>query len=97
MKNQALFSSKHKSKKFKCCLLQLLFGTLRVKGAIYPGQFSCMLPLGIVSHKALCLEYCLLACMTRTLTCYYCATRLPHQALRQSRPLGKGNRLSCLF
>ena len=31
MKNQALFSSKDKSKKFKCCLLQFLFGTLRVK------------------------------------------------------------------
>ena len=32
MKNQALFSSKDKSKKFKCRLLQYLFGTLRVKG-----------------------------------------------------------------
>ena len=31
MKNQALFSSKDKSKKLKCCLLQFLFGTLRVK------------------------------------------------------------------
>ena len=31
MKNQALFSSKDKSKKLKCCLLQILFGTLRVK------------------------------------------------------------------
>ena len=31
MKNQALFSSKHKSKKLKCCLLQFLFGALRVK------------------------------------------------------------------
>ena len=31
MKNQALFSSKGKSKKLKCCLLQILFGTLRVK------------------------------------------------------------------
>ena len=30
-KNQALFSSKDKSKKLKCCVLQLLFGTLRVK------------------------------------------------------------------
>ena len=30
MKNQALFSSKDKSKNLKCCLLQLLFGTLRV-------------------------------------------------------------------
>ena len=31
MKNQALFSSKDKSKKFKCHL-QFLFGALRVKG-----------------------------------------------------------------
>ena len=31
MKNQAFFSSKHKSKKLKCRLLQFLFGTLRVK------------------------------------------------------------------
>ena len=30
MKNQALFSSKDKSKKSKCCLLQFLFGALRV-------------------------------------------------------------------
>ena len=31
MKNQALFSSKDESKKLKCCLLQFLFGALRVK------------------------------------------------------------------
>ena len=30
MKNQALFSSKDKSKKLKCSLLQFLFGALRV-------------------------------------------------------------------
>ena len=30
MKNQALFSSKGKSKKLKCRLLQFLFGNLRV-------------------------------------------------------------------
>ena len=30
MKNQALFSSKDKSTKFKCLLLQFLFGALRV-------------------------------------------------------------------
>ena len=30
MKNQASFSSKDKSKKIKCCLLQFLFGALRV-------------------------------------------------------------------
>ena len=31
MKNQALFSSKDKSKKLKCRMLQLLFSALRVK------------------------------------------------------------------
>ena len=30
MKNQALFSSKDKSKKLKYCLLLFLFGTLKV-------------------------------------------------------------------
>ena len=34
MKNQALFSSKDKSKKLKCCLLQFLFGFLRVKKSL---------------------------------------------------------------
>ena len=34
MKNQVLFSSKDKSQKLKCRLLQYLFGALRVK-AIY--------------------------------------------------------------
>ena len=31
MQNQALFSSKDKSKKLKCRLLQFLFGAIRVK------------------------------------------------------------------
>ena len=31
MTNQAIFSSKDKSKKLKCRLLQFLFGALRVK------------------------------------------------------------------
>ena len=31
MKNQALFFSKDKSKKKKCCLLQFLYGACRVK------------------------------------------------------------------
>ena len=30
MKSQALFSSKDKSKKLKCCLLKFLFGALRI-------------------------------------------------------------------
>ena len=35
MKHQALFSSKDKSKKLKCRLLQFLFGALRVKTWCY--------------------------------------------------------------
>ena len=40
MKNQALFSSKDKSKKLKCRLLQFLFGTSRVK---FRNKFTDML------------------------------------------------------
>ena len=36
MKNQALFSSKDKSKKLKCRLLQFLFGALRVNMFRFP-------------------------------------------------------------
>ena len=36
MKNQALFSSKDKSKKLKCRLLQFSFGALRVKICVSP-------------------------------------------------------------
>ena len=37
MKNQALFSSKDKSKNLKCCLLQFLFGALRVNTGCFTG------------------------------------------------------------
>ena len=46
MKNQALFSSKDKRKKFECCLLQFLFGTLRVK-------LACMNEQEELSHYLL--------------------------------------------
>ena len=39
LKNQALFSSKDKSKISKCRLLQLLFGALRVTNSKIRGQF----------------------------------------------------------
>ena len=35
MKNQALFSSKDKSKKLKCCLLQFLLGALSVNFGLF--------------------------------------------------------------
>ena len=38
MKNQALLSSKDKSKKLKCCLLQFLFGALRVNNPLHSNQ-----------------------------------------------------------
>ena len=40
MKNQALFSAKNKSKKLKCCLLQFLFGALRVKAISRKAKLS---------------------------------------------------------
>ena len=40
LKHQALFSSKDKSKKLKCHLLQFLFGTLRVKLELNLNFFS---------------------------------------------------------
>ena len=40
MKDQALFSSKDKSKKLKCRLLQFLFGALRVKQGTKELQIS---------------------------------------------------------
>ena len=40
MKNQALFSSKDKSKKLKCLLLQFLFGALRVKRRVSSSKYS---------------------------------------------------------
>ena len=43
MKNQALFSSKDKSKKLKCCLLQFLFGALRVNKLMKTQPLSCCL------------------------------------------------------
>ena len=48
MKNQALFSSKDKSKKLKCRLLQFLFGVLRVHT-----YFSGELPLDLGVSKTL--------------------------------------------
>ena len=40
LKHQALFSSKDKSKKLKCRLLQFLFGALRVNTAAFPESLS---------------------------------------------------------
>ena len=45
MKNEALFSSKDKSKNLRCRLLQFLFGALRVKMSSYVRQKST--PTGI--------------------------------------------------
>ena len=42
MKNQALFSSKDKSKKLKCRLLQFLLGTLRIKNSAPMGRETKM-------------------------------------------------------
>ena len=42
MKNQALFSSKDKSKKIKCRLLQFLFGPLRVETYVTTGYITLL-------------------------------------------------------
>ena len=46
MKNQVLFSSKDKSKKLKCRLLQFLFGALRVNNAVCIKQACILLKMG---------------------------------------------------
>ena len=46
MKNQALFSSKDKSKKLNCRLLQLLFGTLTVKVYLALVMYSATVEVG---------------------------------------------------
>ena len=48
MKNQALFSSKDKSKKLKGRLLQFLFGALRVK-YVAAGSGHCVLAVTVIS------------------------------------------------
>ena len=48
MKNQALFSSKDKSKKLKCCLLQFLFGVLMINSIVV--LISCVLNSGILLY-----------------------------------------------
>ena len=51
MKNQALFSSKDKSKKLICHLLQFSFGFLRVKAAkIKRAEFANSIDLDEVAH-----------------------------------------------
>ena len=49
MKNKALFSSKDKSKKLKCCLLEFLFGVLRVKELV-----ESMFSLGGGTRQGIC-------------------------------------------
>ena len=46
MKNQALFSSKNKSNKLKCRLLQFLFGTLRIKYCLVFKEWQETMPKG---------------------------------------------------
>ena len=55
MKNQALFSSKDKSKKLKCRLLQFLFGALRVKGHFYSAH-NCLQRPNLTSQTVILSE-----------------------------------------
>ena len=49
MKNQALFSSKDKSKKLKCRLLQFLFGALKINGI---SNFICQSCIDLEMNKS---------------------------------------------
>ena len=49
MENQALISLKDKSKKLKCCLLQFLFGALRVKLT----QIGCLVVTDVLDAQNL--------------------------------------------
>ena len=49
MKNQALFSSKDKSKKLKCRLLPFLFGAVRVKATKTTYMHVCQMHEMIIS------------------------------------------------
>ena len=53
MKNQALFCSKDKSKKLKCCLLQFLFGDMWVKVHFLMSKLMIII-LKILSYRELC-------------------------------------------
>ena len=53
MKNQALFSSKDKSKKLKCRLLQFLFGALRVNNGVFWGKMT----ISSLTFMFLCLPH----------------------------------------
>ena len=50
MKNQALFSSKDKSKKLKFRLLQFLFGTLRVISKLYARMSLTFKTTALTTH-----------------------------------------------
>ena len=54
MKNQALFSSKDKSKKLKCRLLQFLLSALRVSDSYFPKRVYVKYKNAILSHKGCC-------------------------------------------
>ena len=75
MKNQALFSSKDKSKKLKCRLLQFSFGALRVnmlEGKIASYPICLLLFFILISHlasfqlKGILFYFCLVICMQTT-------------------------------
>ena len=55
MKNQALLSSKDKSKKLKCRLLQFLFGALRLKSSRH--HYNIYLVEWSINSSTICQEY----------------------------------------
>ena len=57
MKNQTLFSSKDKSKKLKCHLLQFLFGALRVR-------IDVIVILSVLKELKLCIQLMGISCVS---------------------------------
>ena len=74
MKNQALFSSKDKSKKLKCHLLQFLFGALRVERQVLIfeivlyGKTHVLLPKKYITDDNISIFYVCMVWMKKSVT-----------------------------
>ena len=73
MKNQTLFSSKDKSKKLKCLLLQFLFGSLGVKaGCKEKGKSRCFPSLLQLDLDVIDVNILLVSILTTSITMFIC-------------------------
>ena len=65
MKHQAILSSKDRRKKLKCCLLQFLFGALRVKRSKLKITGVIFISLPVLSTEPVSYHTCKSGCQTR--------------------------------